>query len=453
MTLNSGSSYTVCLNIATQGGCTGTYCDTVFINTCNLTVTLSGTISSGTTCDGTINSYVNGGTPPYLYTWNNGANTPTLSNLCAGYYYLTVTDADGCIANGYTYITDSTSLNCNAFFYIYYNPNGSISFIDSSNTSTGITAWNWVVYDQLQNTVFTSTSQYPVFVPNGNGTYTATLTITTAGGTTCSYTYTFTISNTSPCTLSASIDIIPVSVIGGSDGAIDLTVSGGTAPYSFMWNTGQTTEDITGLSSGTYTAVIYDADTTCPSFTISAYIYEPYDTTGGNYIIDTLTTAILDTCLNFVPDSFYISQIDILNNTTVLVTWTFVGGGQMQTLEVEYTFSANGSYLVILTINCGTKVLSTYASYINIYNVTDIASSELLNTVTLYPNPASTSLYIESIAPYTCSITTLSGQVVAKTASQSQQSLMDVSALPAGMYIISIENNGKTSFSRLVIAR
>ena len=45
---------------------------------------------------GSLNAQVTGGTPPYNYQWNNGMNTITLSNVEAGNYSLTVTDANGC---------------------------------------------------------------------------------------------------------------------------------------------------------------------------------------------------------------------------------------------------------------------------------------------------------------------------------------------------------------------
>lgn len=49
----------------------------------------------------------------------------------------------------------------------------------------------------------------------------------------------------------------------GNDGAIQLTVSGGTGPLSFLWNTGGTSPEITGLEAGTYSVTVSYGDGVC----------------------------------------------------------------------------------------------------------------------------------------------------------------------------------------------
>ena len=46
---------------------------------------------------------------------------------------------------------------------------------------------------------------------------------------------------------------------GGSDGSIDLTPTGGSGSYTYSWDNGSTSEDPTGLSSGTYTVTVTDS--------------------------------------------------------------------------------------------------------------------------------------------------------------------------------------------------
>lgn len=52
--------------------------------------------------------------------------------------------------------------------------------------------------------------------------------------------------------------LTPVSTFGAADGAISVAVTGGTPPYSYRWNTGQTTKDLTGLTAGAYMLRVLD---------------------------------------------------------------------------------------------------------------------------------------------------------------------------------------------------
>ena len=64
-----------------------------------------------------------------------------------------------------------------------------------------------------------------------------------------------------------------VSCFGGVNGSIDLSISGGTGSFNFMWSTADTTEDISNLSIGTYTYTITDSLNCIFSDTVS--ITEP----------------------------------------------------------------------------------------------------------------------------------------------------------------------------------
>jgi gliding motility-associated-like protein len=150
-------------------------------------------------------------------------------------------------------------------------------------------------FGSINITVSGGTSPYTYLWSNGAtteditglkaGTY--TVTITDANG--CSTTSTSTVE-----AISVPITVTPVvtnTTCTASIGAISLIVNGGTAPYTYLWNNGATTPNISGLAAGTYSLAITDANgciTNMP-FTVGTNILTPTVT------IDTVI------CANLLP--------------------------------------------------------------------------------------------------------------------------------------------------------
>ena len=91
----------------------------------------------------------------------------------------------------------------------------------------------------------------------GSGTY--TVTVTDANG--CTATFTTTLTEPNAIVIS-SVNTQPScnTANGALTGAIDLTASGGTGSLTYAWSSGQTTADLTGLGSGSYTVTVTDAN-------------------------------------------------------------------------------------------------------------------------------------------------------------------------------------------------
>lgn len=204
------------------------------------------------------------GNTPYSYAWPtaaipgssvSGASGETFSNLPAGTFNLTVTDAIGCSniipftiekSAPFTFSANVDSLSCNG------STDANITL-----TVTGVSTPNTETY-QWAGPGVNPTSQNQTNL--GAGTYQVTVTDPTNG---CEETETFIL--TEPDTISATAVLTNVSCNGGgNDGVINLTIDGGTAPYTIDWGGGINANPRTGLVVGDYTVSITDANNCAP---------------------------------------------------------------------------------------------------------------------------------------------------------------------------------------------
>ncbi len=214
-----------------------------------LSVSATATDESGpTTGDGTATASPSGGTPPYTYSWSpGGETTQTITGLSAGDYTVTVTDANGCMATTTVTVNPGTCRNLAAFASATpVTCNG-----DSDGTATVSVSGGSGSFTYLWNTGATTQSISGL----SGGVYSVTVTDTV---TLCDVTANATVNE--PAALSSGIAVNNVLCFGEDTGSLDLTVTGGTAPYTFLWSNGATTEDISNLTAGAYSVTITDAN-------------------------------------------------------------------------------------------------------------------------------------------------------------------------------------------------
>ncbi|HKR04723.1 MAG TPA: gliding motility-associated C-terminal domain-containing protein [Bacteroidia bacterium] len=261
--INNLSAGTYTVTVTDANGCLFTISAT--ITQPNAALNASANVSQNVSCysgaNGSINLTATDGTSPYSYSWSNGATTEDLNNLSAGTYTVTVTDANGCTAIVSATVTQPTaalsaSANVSQNVSCYSGANGSINLTATNGTSPYSYSWsNGATTEDVNNL--------------SAGTY--TVTVTDANG--CVFTTSATITQPNAA-LNASINVASVVYCyAGSNGSFDLTVTDGTAPYSYIWSNGATTEDLNNLSAGTYTVTITDANGCV--FTTSAIITQP----------------------------------------------------------------------------------------------------------------------------------------------------------------------------------
>ena len=195
---------------------------------------------------GEIDISVSGGAS-YTYDWSTGQVTQDIMGLSAGIYSCEITDNNGCKVNtGDIQIFDlQGTLEVTPFITdeVCDNNLGAVDIYITGGTSAYNILWsNSATTEDISN------------LSEGSYTYTVT---DQAGCTVISSVY---VANNVSGTLALSDQVVTDEVCGNAGGQIDITVSGGTGSYNYLWSNSAVTEDITGLPAGTYTVAITDGN-------------------------------------------------------------------------------------------------------------------------------------------------------------------------------------------------
>lgn len=239
--------------VTTASGCTNTATYTITQPAAPLSALSS--VISNVTCatgnNGQASVTANGGTAPYNFSWNStpAQNNTTATSLTAGNYSVVVTDANGCTATQSALITEPlaiTSIINSADVTCYGGSNGSTSIAVNGGVGPYNISWS---------STPAQTGLNAINLTAGN----ITATITDANGCVSSNT----INITQPPALNAIMTgWTPVTCNGGNDGTASVLTSGGTAPYTYSWNTlpAQNVPNAANMIAGAFTVTVTDAN-------------------------------------------------------------------------------------------------------------------------------------------------------------------------------------------------
>jgi len=294
------------------------------------TITVSVSAQTNVTCNGANNgsATVNatGGASPYQYIWQPGnLSGATRNNLAPGTYSITATDANSCTGTGTLTITQPAALALNTT----QTPAGCNAGGTASVTVTG------------------GTTPYSYTWSNGGTTATITnvaggnYTVTVRDANTCSATSSVTVGSSGGPTVSLSQQT-NITCFGANNGAINITVTGGTSPFGYTWSNGATTQNISGLAPGTYTVTVTDQNN-CTS-TLNATITEP---------ATILITGSVTNASCGVPDGAI--NISVTGGST---PYNFIWSNNATTEDLANVSA--GNYLVTVTDQNGCQKTETF---------------------------------------------------------------------------------------------
>jgi len=431
----SSGSYSV---IVTNGsGCTGTGSGNV-----NNSAGVNAVVGNVTnpTCNGGSNGQITinatGGTAPITYTWSDQGFPTSIfsrSNLAEGSYTIIVTDNGGCSVNLgpitliapaplTAVLTGSTNVSCNG------GSNGTIDMTVSGGTMPYSYSW------------FNSMSTSADLSALGVGTYQ----LSVVDFSNCPVVTGPQVTITEPAALSISVlGTTAVTCNGGSDGAANVTVSGGTLAYTYNWGAGNsTTEDLAGADAGAYQLTVTDLNL-CAATSASIIIGEPTGVALAISSTDETSSGANDGTATVVASG----------GTPPYATYQW-NDANLQTSSTASNLTA-GSYTVVVTDAAGCS--NTSMVVVDLGN--GIRNLDL-NKFQVYPNPATKEVVVSFegnvLTDYQVTIYTTIGNKIFNDRTmqtQSYRKTLDVSSFAAGVYFIEVSSAAGKVMKKLTVAK
>ncbi len=238
----SGSAYDILVS-----GCANTNCD-------GFSVSLSGTNETGPSAnDCAAVANITGGTSPFTYSWSNGATTDNISNVPAGTYGFTVTDGLNCSATDSITLELYTGIPCTELQTIITSTDLTDSIAnDGTATAQGVGGnapytYAWSNNENTASIENLSPGLYTVTVTDANNCVNIENVVIYAPG-------------VNPCNMSSIITSTNETADGANDGTVSVSPVNGVAPYSYVWNTGDSIAYLTNLNPDVYVVTITDSN-------------------------------------------------------------------------------------------------------------------------------------------------------------------------------------------------